>query len=151
MNKSKIIASNRKASFEYFLSDSYEAGIVLLGTEIKAIREGKVNLSESYVTAYKNEIWLNNCHIGPYSAASTNNHDSIRPKKLLLHKEQIVKLSTAAKMTGHTLIALKMYLKSHRIKVQISMAKGKKLYDKRRSIKEKEQNREMRRGILRDI
>ena len=151
MNKSKIIASNRKASFEYFLSDSYEAGIVLLGTEIKAIREGKVNLSESYVTAHKNEIWLNNCHIGPYSAASMNNHDSIRPKKLLLHKDQIFKLSTFAKMSGYTLIAVKMYLKSHRIKIQISVGKGKKLHDKRRSIKEKEQKREMRRKLLQDI
>ena len=92
MNKSKIIATNRKARFEYFLSDSYEAGIVLLGTEIKAIREGKVNITESYVSSHMNEIWLNNCHIGPYSAASINNHDSTRPKKLLLHKEQIAKL-----------------------------------------------------------
>ena len=151
MNKSKIIATNRKAKFEYFLSDSYEAGIVLLGTEIKAIREGKVNITESYVSSHMNEIWLNNCHIGPYSAASINNHDSTRPKKLLLHKEQIAKLSSSSKMSGYTLIAVKMYLKSHRIKVQISVAKGKKLHDKRRAIKEKEQNREMRRRILRDV
>ncbi|MQG19445.1 MAG: SsrA-binding protein SmpB [SAR202 cluster bacterium] len=151
MHKSKIIATNRKASFEYFLTDSYEAGIVLLGTEIKAIREGKVNLTESYVSAHKNEIWLNNCHIGPYSAASINNHDSIRPKKLLLHKDQIIKLSSTTKGSGYTLIAVKMYLKSHRVKLQIAVAKGKKLHDKRRSIKEKEQTREMRRQILKNI
>ena len=151
MYKSKIIATNRKASFEYFLTDSYEAGIVLLGTEIKAIREGKVNLTESYVSAHKNEIWLNNCHIGPYSAASINNHDSIRPKKLLLHKDQIIKLSSTTKGSGYTLIAVKMYLKSHRVKLQIAVAKGKKLHDKRRSIKEKEQTREMRRQILKNI
>ena len=151
MNKSKIIATNRKARFEYFLSDSYEAAIVLLATEIKAIREGNLNITESYVSSSMNEIWLNNCHIGPYSAASINNHDSTRPKKLLLHKEQIAKLSSSSKMSGYTLIAVKMYLKSHRIKVQISVAKGKKLHDKRRSIKEKEQNREMRRRILRDV
>lgn len=134
---------NRQASFNYFITDKYEAGIVLTGTEIKSIRLGKCNIKDSYIIIRNNEAFLLNTHISHYEQGNIFNHDETRTRKLLLNKKEILKLSDKVNMEGYTLIPLKVYFVKGRTKVLIGVCKGKKNYDKRESIKEKDLQREM--------
>lgn len=142
----KLIAQNRKASFNYFIEERLEVGIVLKGSEVKALREGKVGIEDSHAADYKGEIFLYNCHIAEYDKANIFNHDTRRPRKLLLHSKEIKKIIGKIRLKGYTLIALEMYFNERNTaKVQIGIGKGKKLYDKRHSIKEREWNRQQSR------
>ncbi len=141
------VASNRKAYHDYFLYDKYEAGIVLTGTEIKSVRVGRVNLRESYVQIRNGEAWLINMHISPYAAGSRENPDPKRDRKLLLHLREIYRLQSAVQEKGLTIVPLRMYLKDNRAKVEIALAKGKKLYDKRDAIAKKEDRRRIDREM----
>lgn len=143
----KIIATNRKAKFEYFLLDNFEAGLVLLGSEIKSIRARKVSIAEAYVQISGNEAWLVNCHIAPYDPASRQNHDPKRKRKLLLNKREIRKIWEGIQQKGLTIIPTELYLKDGLAKVNIALAKGKKLYDKRHDIAKKDMKREMDRAF----
>lgn len=143
----KIIASNRKASHDYFIEDRFEAGIVLLGTEIKSVRAGRVSLREAYVTTDGNEAWLTNAHIAPYDPASRMNHDPKRIRKLLLHKKEINELFEGIRQKGYTIVPISMYLKSGKAKVEIALARGKKQYDKRRDLAKRDAEREMLRSL----
>ncbi|MDD3995201.1 MAG: SsrA-binding protein SmpB [Tenericutes bacterium] len=137
---------NRKARFDYFISDTYESGIVLKGTEIKSIREGKCNLKDSYVVIRNNEAYLLNAHISAYEKGNIFNHEETRTRKLLLNKMEILKLSSKINVEGYTLIPLKLYFKNGRAKLLIGVAKGKKEFDKRETIKERDVEREMRKN-----
>ncbi len=141
----KLIATNRKANFEFFLLEHFEAGIALKGTEIKSIRAGHVSLSEAYIQTDGNEAWLVNAHIAPYDPASRFNHDPKRARRLLLHKREIRKLWDSVRQKGVTIIPVKLYLKDNRAKLDIAIAKGKKLYDKRADIARKDVEREIQR------
>ena len=133
---------NRKASFNYFIQEEIECGIVLTGTEIKAIREGKANIKDSYAIIRNNECYLLNMHISKYDEGNIFNHEENRTRKLLLHRKEILKLKNYLELEGLTLIPLKLYFKGNKLKVSLGVCKGKKLYDKRESLKEKDQNRE---------
>ena len=133
---------NRKASFNYFIQEEIECGIVLTGTEIKAIREGKANIKDSYAIIRNNECYLLNMHISEYTEGNIFNHDPDRTRKLLLHKKEILKLKTSLEQEGLTLIPIKLYFKDNKLKVSLGICKGKKLYDKRETMKEKDQKRE---------
>ena len=135
---------NRKARYDYFIEDEYEAGIVLTGTEIKSIRDGKVNLKDSYAIIRNNELYLLNTHISSYEKGNIFNHDEDRTRKLLMHKKEILKLNNKITLEGYTLIPLKVYFKNGRAKVLIGLCKGKKNYDKRETIKKRDTEREMR-------
>jgi SsrA-binding protein len=143
----KVIAQNKKARFEYFIVDTYEAGIVLTGTEVKSARLGKVNLKDSYGRIDKGEIYLFNMHISPYSFGNRNNHEPTRTRKLLLHKREINRLIGKTKEKGLAIIPLKIYFLNGKCKVELALCKGKKLYDKRESLKEKDTNLEMKRAL----
>ena len=143
----KVLSDNRKASFLYEILEKYEAGIALYGPEIKSIKSGKVNLSDGYVVIKNGEALLLNVHISPYEKAARENKDPLRTRVLLLHKNEIMRLYGKTKEKNLTIIPLKIYLKSGREKVEIALVKGKKIYDKRASIKEKEQKREVERII----
>ena len=145
----KIVASNRKAHFEYFLLEHFEAGIALQGTEIKSIRAGQISLAEAYIRIDGKEAWLEDAHIAPYEQASINNHDPRRPRKLLLHKAEITKLWNTVRQKGVTVIPLNVYLKDGRAKMEIALAKGKKLYDKRDEITKRDTAREIDRQLNR--
>jgi SsrA-binding protein len=147
--KDRTITVNRKARFDYEVLDSLEAGLVLRGTEIKAIREGRMNLSDAYAKPEGGELWLHNVHIGQYSAGSMNNHDPRRPRKLLLHKVEITRLSKQVNEKGLTLVPLKVYLTRHVAKVELGVARGRRQYDKRRAMIDKEREREARDGMHR--
>lgn len=134
---------NRKASYDYFVMDTYEAGIALTGTEIKSLRDGKCNIKDSYVIIRNGEAFLLNTHISAYEAGNRFNHDENRTRKLLLHKNEIKKIKNATEIEGYTIIPLKMYFVRGKVKVLIGVCKGKKNYDKRESIKERDLNREM--------
>ena len=138
----KIISKNRKASFNYFFKEFFEAGIVLFGSEVKSLRQGKANISESYASDDKGEIYLLNSHIPSYKESSYNNHDPRRNRKLLLNKREINKLIGRVNREGFTLIPTKLYFKKGKAKVEIAVAKGKKQYDKRHAKKDKDWNRE---------
>ena len=138
----KIICLNRKASFNYFFEDLFEAGIVLKGSEIKSVREGKVNIAESYAVEKGGEIVLINSHISPYKQASYSNHNPTNDRKLLLNKKEINKLIGKMQRDGFTLVPTKMYFKKGKAKIEIAIAKGKKLHDKRNTKKTKDWNRE---------
>tara|TARA_B100000029_G_scaffold371282_1_gene365190 strand:- start:165 stop:635 length:471 start_codon:yes stop_codon:yes gene_type:complete len=138
----KIISNNRKARFNYFLEEFFEAGIVLLGSEVKSLRYGKVNISESYAFDHNGEIFLINSHIPGYKESSYNNHDPKRNRKLLFNKKEINKLLGRINKEGLTLIPTKIYFKKGKAKVEIAVAKGKKHYDKRQSKKDRDWNRE---------
>ncbi len=140
----KIITQNKKARFEYLIEDTYEAGIALKGTEIKSIRNGKININESYVDIKNNEIFIIGMHISKYKESSIFNHDEKRDRKLLLHRREILRLKTKKEKEGYTLIPLKVYFKQALVKVEIAVAKGKKLHDKRQSLKEKDQLRRVK-------
>lgn len=143
----KIVAQNRKAYHDYFIENTLEAGIVLVGTEVKSLRDGKVNLKDSYVLIKDTEAFLLNCHISPYSHGNISNHDPLRTRKLLIHKNQIIKLKSKLIQKGYSLIPLKIYFKGAFAKVEIGLAKGKKLYEKREKIKEKEVKRDIERVV----
>jgi len=141
----KIIANNRKARYNYEITDSYEAGIALKGSEVKSIREGKVNLKDSYARFNKGELWLIGMHISAYTKATMEIYDPERKRKLLLHKLELKKMLRQVEEKGITLIPLKIYLKGHLIKIEIGLARGKHQYDKRASIAERDQKRDMQR------
>jgi SsrA-binding protein len=149
-SKSKVIAENRRARFDYFLEDNIEAGIQLLGTEIKALRDGRANIAESYAAVEGREIVLINADIPPYKQANRFNHEPRRPRKLLLHRKQIDKLMGAVQRDGQTIIPLKLYLNdAGKAKLEIALAKGKKLHDKREASAERDWQRDKAR-LLRD-
>ncbi len=143
MNGIKIVARNRKAKFEYELFDSFEAGLVLRGTEIKSIRAGQVSLSEAYARTNGRQAWLVGAHIAPYDQASVFNHDPERDRKLLLHKREIKTLWDGVRLKGMTIVPTIMYLKDGLAKVEIALAKGKRKYDKRQAIKKRDMAREV--------
>lgn len=146
----KIISDNRKARFLYEILESYEAGLVLKGTEVKSIRAGKVNLRDGYAIIRQGEAWLLNVHISPYQSVGTYfNHEPRRTRKLLLHKKEINRLLGKVEQQGLTLVPLKMYFKKGKVKVSIGLAKGKKLHDKRETIKRREDKRAMARVLKR--
>lgn len=141
------LADNRKAHHDYHLLETFEAGMVLLGTEVKAIREGRVNLRDSYARVEDGEVFIYNVHISPYSHRGYAEHDPLRRRKLLLHRDEIRKLIGKTVEKGMTLVPVRMYLKNGRVKVAVSLAKGKKEYDKRETIKRREADRESRAAI----
>ena len=145
----KTVATNRKAYHNYHLGDSLEAGIVLTGTEIKSIRAGRVSLGDAYVRPEAGELWLVNAHIARYEASSYLSHEPTRPRKLLLHRKQIDSLTSKVLEKGLTLVPLKLYIKDSIVKLEVALARGKKLYDKRESITRREIEREIGRAIKR--
>ena len=142
---------NRKARHDYYISDTYEAGIVLKGTEIKSIRAGRANLKDSYAIIKNNEIYLLNMHISKYKKGNIFNHEETRTRKLLLHKKEILKLNDKIRLEGYTLIPLKLYFKGSNAKIEIGVAKGKKDYDKRETIKKRDTERELRKVMKEHI
>jgi SsrA-binding protein len=150
VNKSlqkKMISKNKKALYNYFIDETYETGIVLKGSEIKSCREGKVNIKDGYAKIKNGELYLVNTHISPYIHANQFNHDPLRERKLLLHKREIKRLIGKIQEKGMTLIPISMYLMNGKAKVELGLAKGKKLYDKRESIKRKTEKRELERSF----
>ena len=144
MSSEKVVASNREAYHNYHILETHECGIALTGTEVKSIREGRCNLKDSYGLIREGEAWLMNAHISPYSHGNRENHEPTRTRKLLLHRAQIDKLAGKAQEKGLTLVPTKMYFKNGHIKVELAVAKGKKLYDKRETEKRREADREAR-------
>jgi SsrA-binding protein len=143
----KVVAQNKKAFHDYFIEETYEAGLVLQGTEIKSIRAGRVNLKDAYARIQNGEIWIFGMHVSPYEQGNRYNHDPLRTRKLLLHRREILKLIGYTKETGYTLIPLKIYLQNGFAKMQLGLAKGKKNYDKREDLKKKEAKREIERAF----
>lgn len=143
----KQLAQNKKAYHDYFIEQTFEAGIVLKGTEIKAIRAARVNLKDAFAKIENGEVYLHNMHVSPYEQGNQFNHDPLRTRKLLLHKKEISKLIGETKVTGYTIVPLKMYLKNGFAKVLIGLGKGKKQYDKRDDLKKKEAKRDIERAF----
>jgi SsrA-binding protein len=143
----RVIADNRKAFHDYHVLDTWEAGVALLGTEVKAIREGRVNLRDSFARLDKGEVWLMNVHISPYSHTGYAHHDERRQRKLLLHRHEIQKLTGQVNQKGLTLVPLQMYFKNGRIKVALALVKGKQAHDKRETIRRREVDRETRAAV----
>jgi SsrA-binding protein len=143
----KIIAQNKTARLNYFIDDTYEAGIVLVGTEVKALREGKANLKDSYAQVKDGEVFVHDMHISPYSFGNRSNHEPLRVRKLLLHKGEIKRLYGKSREKGLAIIPLKLYFKSGKVKIEIGVGRGKRLYDKRESLKVKMDRREIERGL----
>lgn len=147
VRKNRTLAENRKARHDYFIEESYEVGIELVGTEVKSIREGKANLKDSYAEIRNGEVFLRNMHVSPYEQGNIFNRDPLRDRKLLLHKVQILKLIAYTTQQGYTLIPLSLYLKNGRVKVNLAVAKGKKNYDKRQDLIEKAAKRDIEREL----
>ena len=145
----KTVATNRKAYHNYHIGESVEAGIVLAGSEIKSVRNGRVSLGDAYVRPDAGELWLMNAHIARYEASSYLSHEPMRPRKLLLHHKEIASLTSKVLEKGVTLVPTKLYIKDHLAKVEVALAKGKKLYDKRESITRREAEREIGRALKR--
>ncbi|HEX9028173.1 MAG TPA: SsrA-binding protein SmpB [Anaerolineales bacterium] len=145
MDGIKVVATNRKASHEYFLLERFEAGIALQGSEIKSIRAGQISLSEAYVEVDGSQAWLLEAHVAPYEQANRFNHEPRRPRKLLLHKAEIRRLWNDVRQKGVTIVPVRVYLKDGRAKVEIALAKGKKLYDKRETLAKRDAEREIER------
>ena len=143
----KIICQNKMARRNYFIEDTYEAGIVLAGTEVKALREGRGNMKDSYAQVKDGEVFIYDLHISPYSHGNRYNHDALRIRKLLLHKREIRKLYGKANEKGMTLVPLKLYFKNGKVKLELGLGKGKKLYDKREDIKRKDDMRDVERDM----
>ena len=150
-NNIKIITTNRKARHEYHISDTLEAGVSLLGTEVKSLREGKANLQEAYCAFDKGELFLMQCNIPQFKHGGHFNHDPLRPRKLLLHRKELNKWDALASQKGFTIIPLKLYFKEGKVKVEIGLAKGKKLYDKRSDIADRESKRKLDRVLKEGI
>ena len=144
----KIVSNNKKAYHDYFILDTYEAGIELKGTEIKSVRQNQVNLKDSFVRVKNNEVFVENMHISPYDHGNIFNHDPKRTRKLLLHKKEILKITNKLKEGGLTVVPTKLYFnKSSKVKLEIAIAKGKKLYDKRNDLKDKDAKRDIERSL----
>ncbi|GHC08453.1 SsrA-binding protein SmpB [Streptomyces albogriseolus] len=143
----KLIAQNKKARHDYLIIDTYEAGLVLTGTEVKSLRQGRASLVDGFVQLTDHEAWLHNVHVPEYSQGTWTNHSARRKRKLLLHREEIDKLEAKSQETGHTIVPLALYFKDGRAKVEIALAKGKKEYDKRQTLREKQDRRETERAI----
>ncbi|MFM1993553.1 MAG: SsrA-binding protein SmpB [Actinomycetota bacterium] len=146
----KLVASNKRARYDYFIEDVYEAGIVLSGTEVKSLREGKASLNDSYAVVDGGEVWLENAFIPEFSQGSWTNHATRRRRKLLLGKKEIAKLAGAAKESGYTLVPISLYFKDGYAKVELGLGRGKKSYDKRETLKQKDAAREMDRARARE-
>lgn len=142
----KTVVSNRKARHEFEILDRVEAGIVLTGTEVKSVRAGQVSLQESYADPRNGELWLKGCTIQPYEHGNVNNHEPTRPRKLLLHRKELDKIVSRVEEKGLTLVPLSLYFKGSTLKIELGIARGKKLYDKREATKERDADRRMRRG-----
>ena len=150
----KVITVNRQAYHDYFVESTVEAGISLVGTEIKSIREGKVNLRGSYAIVRNGEIWLENAHIAVYEHGNRYNHDPMRNRKLLLHRREISRIAGQVERQGYTLVPVRMYLKGRRVKIELGLARGKKLYDKRADLAERQAKRDIERAMksrMRDL
>ncbi|MDD2200751.1 MAG: SsrA-binding protein SmpB [Firmicutes bacterium] len=145
----KVVATNRRARHEYFIEETYEAGIALTGTEIQSVRQGRVSLADAYAEVRNGEVLMVNAHIAEYDFGNRFNHDPRRPRKLLLHKKEIRRLDSRVREQGYTIVPLKMYIVRGYAKVEIGLAKGKKLWDKRRDIAERQARREMERATKR--
>ncbi|MFD3945766.1 SsrA-binding protein SmpB [Streptomyces sp. NPDC058579] len=143
----KIIAQNKKARHDYHIIDTYECGVVLMGTEVKSLRMGRASLVDGFVQIDRGEAWLHNIHVPEYSQGSWTNHSAKRKRKLLLHRAEIDKLESKSQETGHTIVPLALYFLNGRVKVEIALAKGKKEYDKRQTLREKQDTRETSRAI----
>ncbi|MET8633174.1 SsrA-binding protein SmpB [Streptomyces sp. NPDC004096] len=143
----KLIAQNKKARHDYHILDTYEAGLVLMGTEVKSLRQGRASLVDGFVQLDGHEAWLHNVHVPEYSQGTWTNHSARRRRKLLLHRDEIDKLESKSQETGHTIVPLALYFKDGRAKVEIALAKGKKEYDKRQTLREKQDRRETERTI----
>lgn len=146
-SKNRTLAENRKARHDFFIEEVYEAGIELIGTEVKSIRAGKANLKESYADIISEELFIRGMHISPYEMGNIHNRDPLRDRRLLLHKEQILKLESLSQRDGYTLVPLSLYLKNGRVKIAIAVAKGKKNYDKRDSLLAKAHSRDVAREM----
>ncbi|MEU7067162.1 SsrA-binding protein SmpB [Streptomyces sp. NPDC051578] len=143
----KLIAQNKKARHDYTILDTYECGLVLTGTEVKSLRQGRASLVDGFVSVEGNEAWLYNVHVPEYSQGTWTNHSARRKRKLLMHREEIDKLERKADESGHTIVPLTLYFKDGRAKIEIALAKGKKEYDKRQTLREKQDTRETNRAI----
>ena len=145
----EVVVSNKKAYFNYEILDRDEAGLALQGTEVKAIRDHKVNLKESYARVKNGEVWLEGCHIAPYRHGNLSNHEPLRPRKLLLHRREINKLIRVTERKGFTLVPIALYFKDGKVKVEIGVARGKRLYDKRETAKRKSADRDIQMELKR--
>lgn len=143
----KIVSQNKKAYHDFFILDTYEAGIELMGTEIKSVRKGSVNLKDSFIRIKNDEAYIENMHIAPYEQGNRFNHEPLRTRKLLLHKKEIKKLQKEIKEKGLTIVPTKLYFNTAKLKVEIALAKGKKLYDKRQDLKEKDSKRDIEKAL----
>lgn len=148
-DRNRDVAVNRRAFHDYFIDERYEAGLVLQGTEVKALRAGRANLRDGYVRIDGGQAWLENVHISPYSQAGYGNHEPLRPRKLLLHTNEIASLTGKVKQRGYTLIPLRLYFSRNHAKVEIGLARGKRQYDKRQAIAAADARREMERALKR--
>ena len=146
-SKPQVVVSNRKARHEYHILETWEAGLVLVGTEVKSLRAGKANLHDCFARVDRGEVWLYNLHISPYEQGNRNNHDPLRPRKLLLHRNEIRRMLGKVEQKGLTLVPLDIHFINGHAKVQLALAQGKQLHDKRDSIKERDAQREMQRGL----
>ena len=146
----KTISVNRRARYEYDILESVEGGLVLTGTEIKSIRDGKVNIRDAFARPEAGELWLFNAHIAPYANGNRANHEPMRPRKVLMHRGQIDDLTSKVQEKGLTLVPLRMYIKNHRAKVELGLGKGRRLYDKRAAIARREADRQMQRAVLKN-
>ena len=144
---SKLIANNKKAYFDYFIEESYEAGICLHGTEVKSLRMGKCSIKEAFIRIEKGEVYAYNMHISPYEKGNIFNKDPMRPRRLLMHKREIMRLFSKVKLEGYAIIPLSVYLKNSRVKIEIALCKGKKLYDKRQDAANKDARRQIDRAM----
>ena len=147
----KVIASNRRARHEYHIEEALEAGLALTGTEVKSLRSGRASLTEAYARVERGEVWLHHLHIPPYDAGNIFNHDPLRRRKLLLHRQQIRRLEGKASQKGYTLVPLRLYFSRGKVKVEIALARGKKVFDKREAIGAREAGREMQRAVKRTV
>lgn len=143
----KVVTTNRKARHEYHIEEVLEAGLVLTGTEIKAIRDGRASIQEAYIQARSDEMWVLNMHIGQYEPAHRENHEPLRPRKLLMHRREIENWAEAVQSKGYTIIPLRLYLRDSRAKLEIALARGKKLYDKRQDIAKRDAKRRIDRAL----
>jgi len=146
-NEIKVVAENRRARHDYFIDETFEAGLALTGTEVKSLRAGRANLRDSYAGIEKNEVFLYNMHISPYEMGNRFNHDPLRTRKLLMHRSEIRRLTSRTREKGFTLIPLRIYFKRGKAKVELALARGKKLYDKRAQIAERDARRETEREL----
>lgn len=149
MDRIKVVVTNRRARHDYDILDTYEAGIVLEGTEVKSLREGKVSLSDTYAKPVNGELWLFNLHIGRYQPATPLGHDPTRPRKLLMHREEIASLIGLTQRRGLTLVPLRLYFKDDRAKVELGLGRGRRQYDKREAIARRDAEREIKRSLKR--